>query len=553
MAEDQAPLVETASQFELLGLQRLLALSDVLIAEQDEARIVDLVLATIPALGNFTSEGISFDARSQESAAPLPLAPTGWTRLQDPQGTPLDLAGRPWSWGYPLVGPLGRFGSLMISAESEPDAVAVALLARLAAQASAALAHAGLHRRERARADELRGVISALQQSRAIHDRLTDVAISGGGQTGIADALLDLTGHAAVVEDRYGNLVAWAGPGRPDPYPRESAAQRSQMFQAANAAETPIRFGGRLISIASAHPDIVGVIALIDPEATVNEFDHRALELATTVHTLELTRVHKVAHDDLRLRAELVMELVSGRSGAGIPDRAQTLDYDLGRPHRVLIIEFTPDAGDRETITNALRRAARMTEVGSLFAVQQDRVILLANHEVPWDSVRAATAAELRSSQCRLGVGRQCDSVEDFPHSYLEAEHALQLQKSMGGNQMMTVFDDLGIYQLLSDAADPRAVEAFTRRWLGQLLDHDAIHGSQLVLTLTAYLDSGGRYDQTAEALFVHRNTLKYRLGRIREVSGLALGSPDINFNLQLATRALRTLQALQSQQQPPT
>jgi DNA-binding PucR family transcriptional regulator len=119
------------------------------------------------------------------------------------------------------------------------------------------------------------------------------------------------------------------------------------------------------------------------------------------------------------------------------------------------------------------------------------------------------------------------------------------LQKSMGALPQVTVIEDLGIYQLLSDAADPRAVEEFIRRWLGRLLDHDAEHDLQLVPTLGTYLDCGGSYERSAESLFIHRNTLKYRLRRIREVSGLELGAPEVNFNLQLATRALRALQAL--------
>ena len=59
------------------------------------------------------------------------------------------------------------------------------------------------------------------------------------------------------------------------------------------------------------------------------------------------------------------------------------------------------------------------------------------------------------------------------------------------------------------------------------------------------YLDCGGNYDVTAEARPVHRSTLKYRLRRIRQISGHDLGLPDAQFNLQLATRAWRTLQAL--------
>ena len=49
----------------------------------------------------------------------------------------------------------------------------------------------------------------------------------------------------------------------------------------------------------------------------------------------------------------------------------------------------------------------------------------------------------------------------------------------------------------------------------------------------------------SALALSVHRSTLKYRLRRIREVSGHDIGHPDVQFNLQVATRAWRTLQAL--------
>jgi DNA-binding PucR family transcriptional regulator len=65
------------------------------------------------------------------------------------------------------------------------------------------------------------------------------------------------------------------------------------------------------------------------------------------------------------------------------------------------------------------------------------------------------------------------------------------------------------------------------------------------VLTLSEYLDRGGSYKSSAQALMVHRSTLKYRLRRIREVSGHDLGLPDAQFNLQVATRAWRTLRVL--------
>ena len=85
-------------------------------------------------------------------------------------------------------------------------------------------------------------------------------------------------------------------------------------------------------------------------------------------------------------------------------------------------------------------------------------------------------------------------------------------------------------------------------KWLGALLDYDATKDAQLVETLSCYLECGGNYDLTAKALSLHRSTLRYRLQRLRDISGRDLNDPDTRFNLQLATRAWKTMQALRQQ-----
>jgi DNA-binding PucR family transcriptional regulator len=119
------------------------------------------------------------------------------------------------------------------------------------------------------------------------------------------------------------------------------------------------------------------------------------------------------------------------------------------------------------------------------------------------------------------------------------------MQAARQADDGVTAFDQLGIYRLLAEVEDASAVERFVQEWLGGLLDYDAARGSELVLTLTRYFECGGNYDATAKALAVHRSTLKYRLQRIRDVSGHDLGVPDVSFNLALAARAWQTRRAL--------
>jgi len=95
-------------------------------------------------------------------------------------------------------------------------------------------------------------------------------------------------------------------------------------------------------------------------------------------------------------------------------------------------------------------------------------------------------------------------------------------------------------------------VERFVHRWLGALADYDRVHSSSLIETLSQYLEVGGNYAATAHALSTHRNTVKYRLQRIRDISGLDLADPHTRFNLQLATRARQTLNALTRESPSP-
>ena len=82
---------------------------------------------------------------------------------------------------------------------------------------------------------------------------------------------------------------------------------------------------------------------------------------------------------------------------------------------------------------------------------------------------------------------------------------------------------------------------------LEKLLDNDAVRSSELVKTLARFLDCGGNYDGTTRSLCIGRTTLRYRLRRIRELSGYDLNDPETRLNLHMATRAWQTLSALRA------
>jgi sugar diacid utilization regulator len=537
---------------QLSALRSLLVLSMLLTRQDDQARILQIVASAVESLGPARTEGIFLDGQWQDARAPggqagsAPAPPAELPTAGPARAGHFGLYGVPWSWAYSLSSSYSPAGYLVVGSRTEPAVDERFLLEVLGQQAGAALANASMHRRERAQAAALQQANLAMRRSMEIHDRLTRVALGPGGQDGIAQAVYELTGRATSIEDRFGNLSAWAGPGRPDPYPRGDPDQRDRLLRRATTAARPVRDGVRLVSVAQLGGVPVAVLALSDPDGTSADAERVTVEHATTVLAMEVARLQSLAQTDARARLNLVLDLVAGDGAhaGGMLNRAQALGYNLGRPHRVVVATQDRPADD-DGLFDAVSRAAGAVRVGSMVAPRLHDVIVLADAEVPWEQFRSYVVTELDGRSCRIGVGGRCSELDEFPRSCLEAELALGIQRTLGGPDQVTVFDDLGVYQVLATASDTSAMERFVTQWLGPLLDYDNDRGTQLVLTLSEYLGCGGSYDASSRALSVHRSTLKYRLRRIRQVSGYDLGHPATQFSLQLATSAWSTLQAL--------
>ncbi|MDB5063892.1 MAG: transcriptional regulator, CdaR family [Chloroflexi bacterium] len=546
---------------QLSNLQGLLVLSMRMTETGDEKRILHLATTAVPSLSLCRLQGVHLtDAGWRATTGPCERAEVradleAQFAVLSSAGGPVAILHEAWAWAFSLRSIEGHFGFLLVSAAAEPPPSQQFLLRVLAQQTGIALANARRDAHERASAAELKaansalaGTVHALEQSTAIHQRLTQVAMAVEGEAGIAQAVHELTGYPVAVEDRRGHLRAWAGPGRPTPYPAMPRERREQMLRRALAEARPIRDGDRLLTVVSPRRDVLGVLALIDPADTAGIVERVALEHGATVLGMELARLRSLVETELRLRRDLVEELLTGIDDERALARAEALGHDLRKPHRVAVVEGGTDRrDDDDAFLHAVRRAAGDRDSGSLVVARGGVVVMVSQAESDWEGLRAAVLAQLSAGRCRIGVGGSCDHPADLPRSYREAQLALRVQRSSGGSDQATLFDQLGVYRLLAYVREEEGVDRFVREWLGTLLDYDEIRGGDLVATIGRYLECGGSYDATAAALGVHRSTLKYRLQRIREISGHDLTDPDTCFNLQLASRARTTLAAMRA------
>jgi sugar diacid utilization regulator len=560
---------------QLTNLRALLVLSILMTESADDEQILRLAVSAASSLGAWRIAGFAVGGSwrtDADGAGSIPPQLSNQLRTLPEAGGRVITRDSAWAWAYPLRSIAGPIGHMIACAGCQPTGEEQFLAQVVAQQTGVAVSNARLHARERAIAAELAQTNAALHETVAtlrrgmqIHERLTLVAAAGEGAAGIAQALHDLTGLAVAVEDRYGNLSAWAGPGQPEPYPKQSAYERAQLLRRLMAAGRSVRDGDRVVALASPRPGVLGLVALMDPDGRAGSTDLMAIEHGATVLAVELARLRGLADTELRVRRELVQDLLTGTDDESAYLRAEALGYDLGPPHQVAIFEVTDgsarspahspagslapaDSPAHEDVLLAARRALRQQQVPALLGTMAGVVVIVAPRGgTDWDALRLATVAQLGGGGARMGVGEPYPRPSMLPRSLREAQLALRLQKASSESERTSAFAELDVLRMLASVDDLADVEDFVRKWLGVLADYDERKHTELLNTLSQYLKHGGGYEATSRALSVHRSTLKYRLQRIRELTGLDLGDPETRFSLELATRAWVTLQALRA------
>jgi sugar diacid utilization regulator len=468
--------------------------------------------------------------------------------------SPLDLPGCAWSWAYALCGAHGRAGFLVVRASTVPTQEQRLLAGMLAHQTSAALANLTVLRRERSRVRELRRrteaqaadnavlrtEVAESERRRRALTALAEVSVSGEGEEGILRVLHEHTGLTAMSEDSFGNLRAWRGSRRPGPCPVPEPG-RQELLRRAQQGNGPVRDRERLLTLAQPHGEVLGAVALVDPSREAAEFETFVLEHAAMVLALELTHARSLAEVELKLRRDLVEDLITSTDEDSAFARSEAVGHDLHGPHRAAVVEWTTSLSER-TVVAAVRRAATGLGVEFLLGRRSGAAVLLLRGEEATDSLHEAISEELGSTAGAIGVGGRCGSPAGFPRSYEEALQALHVRQRSRAPHGLTTVDELGIYRVLDKGDAGMEMERFVDEWLGPLLDYDATHHADLVSTLSAYLDCGGAYTASSAALMIHRSTLRYRLQRIREIADLDLADVDVRLNLHVATRIWRVL-----------
>lgn len=396
-----------------------------------------------------------------------------------------------------------------------------------------------------------------------------------GDLCALANAVAVMVGGATTIESRQSQILAYSNLdepidesrrqtilGRRVPQEWVARLEREGVFKRLWNSDDVIlvdigsddagnRIRPRLAVAVKAGDEVLGSIWVSEGRRPFSPEAERALREAGRIAALHLLR-HQAGEDlERRRRSELLRLALEGR----LP--AEVLPSTIGVPAtgHMAVVAFELRTADPAAVVSQTGRLVNLISVyceayrrqAASVAIGPVVYLLLSLPDRGRTEARTLAAdilertREALPTRLRAGVGSTVEGVREVASSRWEADQALRILAAVDGDRDLAHIDDVRTHAVLLELRD--VAEQHPRLRSGKyhaLVDYDRKHGTAYVHTLRTYLDAFGDARAAAEAINVHPNTLRYRIRRAEELTGLDLDDPVERLVTQLQLHLAR-------------
>jgi purine catabolism regulator len=369
-----------------------------------------------------------------------------------------------------------------------------------------------------------------LRRSEEIYKALTNLVLNNSGIQVVADNVADLVKSPIWVIGRDGELLVSSPPGIP-----YQPSAKNRHWEVTVDKQLMGKF-------------IVG-------KEQLDELELVCIEQARLVFSLELMR-KKIADDtELRLRGNFFEELLLSLplSKQEVENKGRQLGLDSRWSWEIAVVEGDSPFVDYDIpcifeLNQLLHQESAERKVRSHLYLQGGRAVLFLS------SVKTTEGAKKQYNQqsgkswaevlkpffskwaaIRSAFGNQTPLWEVY-RSYNEAKRAFIIGTRLNKEQQLFTFEQFEVVHLLLEASELVAFDTVIGKKIGKLVEYDKENGTDLIHTLYQYLASGGSLIETANRLYIHRNSVSYRMERIKDITQSDMTNPVNRYEYYLCT-----------------
>jgi len=298
------------------------------------------------------------------------------------------------------------------------------------------------------------------------------------------------------------------------------------------------------------------------------DYDYITMENAGTVITHVLQQQQALLEKEWQLRGECLDDLI-WRNYTDINaalSRAKFFGVDLTKDFCIFVIDRTKSGllisqsssqdiemnfDETDRLRDPIRRAMSFANYPILIQNKVNAIVILV--ELPdvlehrdtitkICSLLTDTIKQNVSDHFIIGVSKMHTSIPEVKIAYKESITAVKCGYALKSKTNYVFFDDMGVFSFLYELQDSEAMRTFFDQKFAALINYDTEKDGDLINTLKTYFNCNCNIQKTSEALFLHKNSVIYRLNKIEQLTHSLLNDRESAFQLQLCLKLMSLL-----------
>ena len=418
---------------------------------------------------------------------------------------------------------------------------------------------------------------SETESDDALLQWLTELAMGGKGLPALIDALGQATGNKVTIatdirlEHVTPELLDAERLSRTERHELKTARRSIRMVRPLEGAPTDC-----IVTPLMINEELQGYTTCWSTARAFVQRDYAILDRAVPLLAMEFLKAITRADVEQTYKDDFLSDVLAGQ----LPDVEETVakaarfGCDLRRSYQVIVVSHSDNDSEaggagsveayrwqelRRRLVQATEELLSYQEYETIVTVRKQLLVVLVacgGEGATGEGRQASTGglgvarqlcdaltARFREYTFRAGVGRLYEQVRGIAVGYAEAVKSLELGARLNAGSAVR-YEDLTMYRLLDQVADRSELERLHGETVGPLASYDDSHGANLLQTLTAYFAANCGMADTAERLFVHTNTIKYRLQKIEQLTSYSVHDAEQRLLLQVGLKIGELLQA---------
>ncbi len=386
---------------------------------------------------------------------------------------------------------------------------------------------------------------------------------NGTGILGLSRILMNEINRPIIIADTRGHILSWHCPPSVALFPEERIMLPSIIREQREVpGEGIISFRGKKFKFLCwpiGEVKILGYLLLLEKPGEMLETEFPMLgqyaEAVSLAVMVEIMHQRDIEEREKKYRDEFVRDLIFNNfDGIDEVIRAGKIwGCNFSGAHIVMVIELLNKSNNPETERlDALLRIEKFFNekvpgsiVGEMAHFQVVITPLPQDRAGDWhrytQDLFTGISPMIPEWDYIAGVGKLYGNINELYRSYQQAKVALELGKIVQHDGSPFFFEKLGAVRLFYNQSE-QDLNEFYKEVIGPLEKFDQENNGNLLTTLWHYLRAERDMKKVSEQLFIHTNTLRYRLKRIEELLGESLEKEETRFNIYAALKVAAIL-----------